>query len=137
LITNYSTSTIAAVKRILHERFLMMNMGLLYFFFGLKFSQDASSIKLSQAKYTRELLERFHMTDSKFTLNPFLSGVRIEDGGDTPLADNTLYKKLVGSLLYLTNSRPYLSYAIGALSKFMKEPHELHSKVAKCILRYV
>eukprot|EP00253_Pinus_taeda_P005208 PITA_05208 len=40
-----------------------------------------------------------------------MSGVRLEDGGDTPLVDNTLYRKLVGSLLYLTHSRPDLSYA--------------------------
>ena len=47
LITGYSTSAIATVKRILHDRFLMMDMGPLYFFLGLEISQDASSIKLS------------------------------------------------------------------------------------------
>jgi hypothetical protein len=51
LITGCLTSTIAAVKRILHDRFLMTNMGPLHFFLGLEISQDASSIKLSQAKY--------------------------------------------------------------------------------------
>jgi hypothetical protein len=51
LITSCSTSTIFAVKRILHDRFLMMNMGLLHFFLGLEIIQDASGIKLSQAKY--------------------------------------------------------------------------------------
>jgi hypothetical protein len=51
LITGCSTSVIAAVKRILHDRFLMMDMGLLHFFLGLEISQDASGIKLSQAKY--------------------------------------------------------------------------------------
>jgi hypothetical protein len=53
------------------------------------------------------------------------------------LVDNTLYKQLVGILLYLTHSRPDLSYVVGAVSRFMQEPHELHWKVAKCILRYV
>jgi hypothetical protein len=51
LITGYSTSTIVAVKRILHDRFLMMDMGYLNFFLGLEISQDASRIKLSKAKY--------------------------------------------------------------------------------------
>jgi hypothetical protein len=73
----------------------------------------------------------------KSTPNPFLSGVRLEDEGDTPLVENTLYKQLVGSLLYLTHSRPDLSYAVGAVSRFMQEPHELHWKDAKHILRYV
>jgi hypothetical protein len=51
LITGCSTSVIAAVKRILHEIFLMTDMGLLHFFIGLEISQDASGIKLSQSKY--------------------------------------------------------------------------------------
>jgi hypothetical protein len=90
LITRCSTSTIAAVKRILHDRFFMMDMGLLYFFLGLEISQDALGIKLSQAKYARDLLEIFHMTDCKSAPTPFLSGVKLEDGGETPLVDNTL-----------------------------------------------
>jgi hypothetical protein len=43
----------------------------------------------------------------------------------------------VGSLLYLTHSIPNLSYAFGPVSRIMQEPHELHWKAAKCILRYV
>ena len=77
------------------------------------------------------------MTDCKPAPTPFLSGVRLEDGGDTPLVDSTLYRQLVGSLLYLTHSRPDLSYAVGAVSRYMQEPHELHWNAAKRILRYV
>jgi hypothetical protein len=77
------------------------------------------------------------MTNCKSAPTPFLSGVKLEDGGETPLVDNTLYIQLVGSLLYLTHSRPDLSYAVGVVSRFMQEPHELHWKAAKHILRYV
>jgi hypothetical protein len=90
LITGCLTSTIAAVKRILHDRFFLTDMGPLHLFLGLEISQDASGIKLSQAKYAQDLLERFHMTDCKSAPTPFLSGVKIEDGGETPLVDNTL-----------------------------------------------
>jgi hypothetical protein len=137
LITRCSTSVIAAIKRILHNRFLMMEMGLLHFFLGVEISRDASGIKLSQAKYGQDLLERFHMTDCKSAPTPFLSGFKLEDGGETPLVDNTLYRQLVQSLLYLIHSRPYLSYAVGADSRFMQEPHEIHWKDAKHILRYI
>jgi hypothetical protein len=50
LITGCLTSAIVAVKRILHDRFLMMDMGLLHFFLGLEISQDASGIKLSSGQ---------------------------------------------------------------------------------------
>jgi hypothetical protein len=121
LIIGCSTSMIVAVKKIIHDRFLMRDMGLLHFFLGLEISQDASSIKLSQSKYARDLLERFHMPYCKFALTHFLSGFKLEDGEETPLVDNTLYRQLVGSLLYLTHTRPNLSYAIGAVSRFMQE----------------
>jgi hypothetical protein len=137
LITSCSNSVIVVVKRILHDRFLMMDMGLLHFFLRLEISQDASGVKLSQAKYARDLLERFHMADCKSALTPFLSIVKLEDRQDTPLVDNTLYRQLVGRFFYLTHSRIDLSYAVGAVSRFMQEPHELHWKAAKCILRYI
>jgi hypothetical protein len=125
LITGCSTSSIDAVKRILHDSFFMMDMGLLHFFLVLEISQDASGIKLSQAKYAGDILERFHMIDYNSTPTPFLSGVKLEDGGVTPLVDITLYRQLVGSLLYLIHSRPDLSYAVGTVSKFMQDLHEL------------
>jgi hypothetical protein len=77
------------------------------------------------------------MTDCKSSPTHFLLGFILDDGGDTPLVGNTLYKKLVGSLLYLTHSRPDLSYVVGEVSRFMQELHELHWKVAKRILRYI
>eukprot|EP00253_Pinus_taeda_P007816 PITA_07816 len=82
LITSSLASAIAAVKSALHGRFLMMDMGPLHFFLGLEISQDATGIKLSQAK-------------------------------------------------------PDLSYAVGEVSRYIQEPHELHLNATKCILRYV
>jgi hypothetical protein len=125
LITDCSTSSIAVVKGILHDRFLMTNMGPLHYFLGLEISQDASGIKLSQTKYARDLMDRFLMTNCKFSPTPFLSGVRLEDGGGTPLVEKNLYIQLMGSLLYLSHTQPDLSYAVGAVSTYMHEPHEI------------
>jgi hypothetical protein len=137
LIIVCSTATIFSFKRIMHDRFLMIDIGPLHFFLGLEISQDASNIKLSQAKYAQDLLERFHMTGCKSALTPFLLGFILENGRDTPLVEKTLYIYLVGSFLYLKHSRPYLSYAIGAVSSFMQDLHEIHWKDEKNILRYV
>eukprot|EP00253_Pinus_taeda_P005827 PITA_05827 len=80
LIGGSSASAIAAVQRALHDRFLMIDMGPLQFFLGLEISHDATGIKLSQAKYARDLLERFHMTDCKLAPTLFLSGGTITFG---------------------------------------------------------
>jgi hypothetical protein len=92
LIVDFLNFMIVVVKSILHDRLLMTHMGPLHFFLGLEISQDVSGIKLSQAKYARDLLERFHMKNYISASTPFLSKVRLEDGGDTPLVDNTLYR---------------------------------------------
>jgi hypothetical protein len=62
---------------------------------------------------------------------------RLEDGVTTPLVDNTLYRQLVGSLLYLTQTHPDLSYAVSVVSRYIQDPHELHWKDSKRILWYV
>jgi hypothetical protein len=77
------------------------------------------------------------MIDFKFDPTPFLSVFKLEDSGETLLVDRKLYIQLVGSLLYLTHSRPDLSYAVGIVSRFIQEPHEIHWKDTKCILRYI
>jgi hypothetical protein len=77
------------------------------------------------------------MIECKPTTSPFLSGVRFEDAGTTPLVESTLYRQLVGSLLYLTHTQPNISFAVGVCSRYMQETHELHWKAAKRILRYV
>ncbi|XP_059068708.1 secreted RxLR effector protein 161-like [Cryptomeria japonica] len=77
------------------------------------------------------------MTDCNPTATPFLSRVKLEDGKDTPLVDCIHYHQLMGNLLYLTHSHPDLSYVVGLASEYMQEPHELHWKVVKRILRYV
>jgi hypothetical protein len=97
LIIGCSNSAIVGVKRILHDRFFMIDMGPLHLFLGLEISQDASGIKLSQARYARDLLQRFNMTDCKSAPTPFLSGFKLEDDEETALVYITLYRNLVGS----------------------------------------
>jgi len=77
------------------------------------------------------------MDDYKPAPTPFLSGVKFEAQCSSPLVDGTLYRQLVGSLIYLTHTRPDISYAVGMVSRFMQEPHELHWKAAKRILHYI
>ena len=68
---------------------------------------------------------------------PFLSGTRLEEGGSRPLVDSTLYRHLIGSILYLTHSILDISYVVSVASRYMKEPHELHQKAEKHIFHYV
>ncbi|GLJ07318.1 hypothetical protein SUGI_0064280 [Cryptomeria japonica] len=137
IIIGSTSSIISKVKSALHDRFAMTDLGLLHYFLGIEISQSSSGITLSQPKYALDLLAHFHMADCKPALTPFLSRVKLEAQCSSPLVDATLYRQLVGSLIYLTHTRPDISFAVGMVSRFMQEPYELHWKAAKCILHYI
>ena len=137
IITGSTTSIINNVKATLQDRFVMTDLGLLHYFLGIEINQSSSGITLSQPKYPLDLLAQFRMSDCKAASTPFLSGVKLEAKCSTPLGDATLYRQLVGSLIYLTHTRPDIPFVVGMVSLFMQEPHELHWKVAKCILHYI
>ena len=96
--------------------------------------QTKEGIFLSQSKYACDILRRFHMEDCKPSPSPFQSGVKLSATCTSPEVDATLYRQLVGSLLYLTHSRPNLSFAVGRVARYMQTPHESHWKATKRIL---
>ena len=77
------------------------------------------------------------MDDCKPSPSPFQSGVKLSATCTSPEVDATLYRQLVGNLLYLTHTRPDLSFVVGLVARYMKTPHESHWKASKRILRYV
>ena len=77
------------------------------------------------------------MEDCKPTPSPFQSGVKLSLTCTSPKVDATLYHQLVGNLLYLTHSRPDISFTVGLVARYMQHPHESHWKVAKRILQYI
>ena len=74
---------------------------------------------ISQSRYSLDMLKIFHMEDCKASPFPFLSSIRLEEGGSTSFVDNTLFKQLIGSLLYLTHSRPDIYYVLSDDSRYM------------------
>ena len=68
---------------------------------------------------------------------PFLSGVKLEEAGSSPLVNNTLYRQLIGCFLYLTHNQTELSYVVSVASIYMDKTHDNHWIVAKRILSFV
>ena len=66
---------------------------------------------------------------------PFLSGISLEEGKATPHVDSTLYGQLIGSLIYLTHSRPDICYSMNYVSRYMQQPHDINSRTTKRILQ--
>ena len=77
------------------------------------------------------------MEDCKPAPSPFQSGVKLSVSCTSPEVDATLYRQLVGKLLYLTHTHPDLSFTVGLVARFMQTPRESRWKETKRILHYV
>jgi hypothetical protein len=88
----------------------MADLGYLHYFLGLQVFQIKEGIFLSQSKYACDLLRRFHIDDSKPTPSLFQYKVKLVATSTSPGVDATLYRQLVGSLLYLTNTHHDISF---------------------------
>ena len=121
----------------MNHAFSMTDLGLLRQFLGLEISQSDFGIKVHQYKCDSYLLNKFNMKDFNPSKTPFLSGVKLEEAWSTPLENNNLYRNLVGCLLYLTHTRPDISYAVSVASRHMDQPHDIHWRDSKKILNFV
>ena len=115
----------------------MKDMGLLHYFLGLEIWQRDGEIFVSQGKYAREILGKFHMEGYKPMDTPILGNQRKEDATSGEAMDTTVYRQLVGSLIYLVNTRPDNFYAVNQLSQAMVKPTQLFWKAGKHVLRYL
>ena len=97
----------------------MNGLGLLKQFLGLEIVQYEEGIKFIQKKYGENMLLKFKMVECNAAKCPFLSRIKLGDFGASPLVDSSLYRQLVGSLMYLTHSRPDLDYAVGVAEIYM------------------
>ena len=137
ILTSNDPKLINHVKSILKKKFDMTDLGYLHYFLGLQVLQSKEGICLSQSKYACDLLHRFHMEDCKPATSPFQSEVKLSLTCTSPKVDATLYRQLVGSLLYLTNSHSDISFTVGLVAQYMQDPHERHWKASKRILQYI
>ena len=124
-------------KAAMNKDFEMTYLGLMRFFLGLDVEQSEKGIFNSQSKYANEVLKRFRMLNCKTTPTPVATGTKLSKEDCSPNVDPTLYKRLVGSLMYLTATRPDIMFAVSLISRFMESPKDSHWQVGKRILRYV
>ena len=137
IITGSDHSGISDLQDFLHQHFDMKSLGELRYFLGLEISSSSDGYSMSQAKYASDLLSRAGITDCKTASTHLEVNCRLTPLDGTPLSDPTLYRQLVGSLIYLTVTRPDISYAVHLVSQFMAAPRTTHYSAVLRILRYV
>ena len=108
----------------MQSKFEMSLLGELKFFLGLQISQLKNGIFISQAKYIKEMLKKFGMEDCKLVSTPMTIGCKLSKDNDSKEVDQKLYRSMIGSLLYVTTSRPDVMQAIGLVAKFQAKPRK-------------
>ncbi|CAL9028826.1 unnamed protein product [Prunus brigantina] len=124
-------------KKSMMMEFEMTDLGLMHYFLGLEVIQSTAGNFICQKKYAQDILNRFQMDDCKPFGTPAEYGLKLcKDKGGKEV-DSTFYKQIIGSLMYLTYTRPDIMYAVSLVSRYMEKPTEMHLNAAKRILRYV
>nr|GFA17444.1 hypothetical protein [Tanacetum cinerariifolium] len=117
-----------AFETLMKDKFQMSSMGELTFFFGLQVHQKKDGIFISQDKYVAEILRKFRLSDGKSASTPIGTEkplLKDPDGGDV---DVHTYRSMIGSLMYLTSSRPDIMFIVCACARFQVTP-KLHTNM--------
>ncbi|GJZ59358.1 retrovirus-related pol polyprotein from transposon TNT 1-94 [Tanacetum coccineum] len=116
-------------------KFKMSMMGQMSFFLGLQISQSPRGIFINQSKYASEIVKKYGMLSTDSVDTPLVEKSKLDKDLQGKQVDATLYHVMIGSLMYLTSSRPDLIHAVSLCARYQAKPTENHLQVMKRIFR--
>ncbi|RZB60244.1 Retrovirus-related Pol polyprotein from transposon RE1 [Glycine soja] len=137
VITGNDTTTITQLKEHLFSHFQTKDLGSLKYFLGIEVAQSGDGVVISQRKYALDILEETGMQNCRPVESPMDPNLKLMVDQSEVYLDPERYRRLVGKLIYLTITRPDISFAVGVVSQFMQNPHLDHWNAVMRILRYV
>jgi hypothetical protein len=123
-------------SKIMHDEFEMSMMGELNFFLELQIKQLEDGIFFNQSKYIKDMLKKFGLEDSKPIKTPMSTETKLTKDEESEFVDSTKYRGMIGSLLYLTASRPDIMFSVCLCARFQEDPKTTHLEAVKRIFRY-
>ena len=124
-------------SKLMQDEFEMSMMGELKFFLGIQINQWKDGVYVHQSKYTKELLKKFKLEDCKLMATPMHPTCNLSNEDNRTKVDQKLYRGMIGSLLYLTASRPDILFSVCLCARFQSDPRESHLTAVKRIFRYL
>eukprot|EP00253_Pinus_taeda_P031422 PITA_31422 len=122
---------------VMQKEFEMSLLGELTYFLGLQIQQNEGGIFLSQNKYLKQILKKYGMEDAKPVCTPMVTGCSLSTNDESPIVHQPTYRSMIGSLLYLTGTRPDIMHAVGIVGRFQENPKETHLQAVKIIFKYL
>ncbi|KAK2381911.1 hypothetical protein QL285_069481 [Trifolium repens] len=121
----------------MQSEFEMSLVGELTYFLGLQIKQMEDTIFISQSKYARNIVRKFGMDNNSHKRTPAPTHLKLTKDEKGVGVDQSLYRSMIGSLLYLTASRPDITFAVGVCARYQAEPKVSRLNQVKRILKYV
>ncbi|RVW64339.1 Retrovirus-related Pol polyprotein from transposon RE1 [Vitis vinifera] len=137
IVTGNDEEEISRLKTVLSKEFEIKDLGTLRYFLGMEVARSSKGIFVSQRKYTLDLLKETGMLGCKPSNTPMDPFNKIGSKEDMVAVDKGRYQRLVGRLIYLSHTRPDISFAVSMVSQFMNNPTEEHQEAVYRILRYL
>ena len=137
IITGPSLQSLDKLKVFLHSQFKLKDLGILKYFLGLEIARSSTGIVFSRRHYTLQLLEDTGFLASKPGSVPMDPKLQLNANDGDLLDDASQYRRLMGRFLYLTLSRPDITFAVHKLNQFLSKPRQPHLKAAHHLLRYL
>ncbi|GJZ22847.1 retrovirus-related pol polyprotein from transposon TNT 1-94 [Tanacetum coccineum] len=119
------------------SKFQMSMMGQISFFLGLQISQNPRGIFINQSKYANEILKKFDLHKSDPVDTPMVERTKLDEDLSGIPVDQTQYRSMIGSLMYLTASRPDLVFAVCMCARYQSKPTKKHLEAVKRVFRYL
>jgi hypothetical protein len=119
------------------NEFEMSMIGELSYFLSLQIKQLKNGTFVSQGKYIKDMLKKFGMNEAKPISTPIGTNINLDSDASGNMADQKLYRSMIGSLLYVTTSRPDVMFSVCMCARFQASPRESHLKATKRILKYL
>src|SRR6185295_19239078 len=136
----FSSTNLALVdkfKDLMSSEFEMSMIGELSIFLGLQITQKEDGIQIHQQKYLKELLKKFLMETCKSMATPCITDKKLKRFLSSPRVNEKVYRGMIGSLMYLTASRPDIVFVVCLCARFQSDPREPHLAAMKRIFRYL
>ncbi|CAM8986821.1 unnamed protein product [Rhodiola kirilowii] len=115
----------------------MSMVGEMTYFLRLQVKQKVDDIFISQSKYARNLLKKFDLEKASHKRTPTATHIKITKDEARKSVNQTPYRSMIVSLLYLTTSRPYIAYIVGVCARYQANPKEIHLLQVKRIIKYI
>ncbi|XP_016191722.1 uncharacterized protein LOC107632570 [Arachis ipaensis] len=125
------------IKKILDDAFKIKDIGKLKYLIGMKVARSSKGIALYQCNYVLELVSEYDMLNAKLVTMPMNYSTKLSKDYAALFQDVSFYRRLVGRLLYLTNTRPDISFAVRKLSQCLDCPTIAHHQAMLCVLKYL